>query len=1056
MRTLLSLLLCAVMQCSYSQNIFNQDVELRSCNIDIKSNSFYATTFIELELYNPTDHEIEGYRSFQLNPDQAITAFQLELNGKYRDASIEERWKALRSYSSIVGKRMDPAVLDKAYGNRYNLHVYPVPAHGSRKVSMTITQKLKSEKARLLYELPLSFADVTKSFNVHVEVSGKNLEPYFNAGLLFGQKFGGLTPLRSFSWEKKDIQLNQPISFVIDLPTSDPVICVYQDGDVKKFSMNVLPAASQYYFSNTNSLDIFWDASVSSGQRNIARELEYLERFINTNEVNELNITLFNHQILEKRHFQNAKGNFSQIRDLLKNYQYRGSTALGNLDLASVKSDMIMIFSDGRNTIGDAETPGATVPVFCVTSGPNDWRQLTKMIGASGGWIIQLENSNTNDAFKYSARAENYLYSIVGPTKIQFDQKLPLKINGPITLSGVIGSSGQIQLNYGNSHGINVTAVYNIDTSLCNTLDPGILGLLTEFESLQGNDKWTERAKFGYTRKVVTEQTAFIVLEKVEDYVKYNIAPPKDLEAECAARNYVYKPDSRLQQLKELKADQLATTVMNYNNRVRWWNSNEPLIDLSRPSVLEATRGNMPLAKVESNAVAKPLTAPTEPVAQSPSNFGSSQNLSEVVVTALGIKRQARELGYSTTRITWDELNTAKVTNAATGLAGKVAGLDVALINNGVKAETKLLLRGSRSILNNNQALLVVDEVQLPINYLSTINPNDIETVDILKGGAAAALYGSDASNGAIIVTTKRSGRGSYWQTNYKLDNQPDVDYLQEMENLSKSEYMENYLRLELSNQKSSTFYYDMAEFFFKKGMKQEATDILYKGMEITDNIYVLQGAAYIMESWKDFRGAIEIYKSLLSKDSLMSIVKHDLALAYYQNGNYQLALETYYQIITGSYSASMQMTAMNEMNALIATNSDKLDLSGINLRLVKPLPVDLSISFESNSAYGLYTAEVITPGGVEVNLFNNLNTYFYPAKQEEIHRNVNMEYSTKVAEEGRYKIRTMDCFQYDDIPHYVRIITFKHFQQKGQTLEIQNINLTNQCGHVEFGKVKW
>lgn len=138
----------------------------------------------------------------------------------------------------------------------------------------------------------------------------------------------------------------------------------------------------------------------------------------------------------------------------------------------------------------------------------------------------------------------------------------------------------------------------------------------------------------------------------------------------------------------------------------------------------------------------------------------ATSNLSEVVVTALGIKRQARELGYSTTRIGTDELNQAKVTNAATGLAGKVSGLSIQLINNSVKPETKVLLRGNRSILNNNSALLVVDEQLMPINYLATLNPNDIESMNVLKGGAASALYGSDGANGVVVVTTKKGSAG--------------------------------------------------------------------------------------------------------------------------------------------------------------------------------------------------------------------------------------------------------------------------------------------------------
>jgi len=131
-----------------------------------------------------------------------------------------------------------------------------------------------------------------------------------------------------------------------------------------------------------------------------------------------------------------------------------------------------------------------------------------------------------------------------------------------------------------------------------------------------------------------------------------------------------------------------------------------------------------------------------------------------VVTTALGIRRQAKELGYSTTRVGGEELTQARVTNLATGLAGKVSGLQINLVNNGVKPDVRVTLRGNRSILGNNQALLVVDDIQLPISYLASINPDDIESSNILKGASASALYGSAASNGVLIITTKRGNRG--------------------------------------------------------------------------------------------------------------------------------------------------------------------------------------------------------------------------------------------------------------------------------------------------------
>src|SRR5580692_7835486 len=126
-------------------------------------------------------------------------------------------------------------------------------------------------------------------------------------------------------------------------------------------------------------------------------------------------------------------------------------------------------------------------------------------------------------------------------------------------------------------------------------------------------------------------------------------------------------------------------------------------------------------------------------------------SMSEVVVTALGIQRQSKELGYSTAKINTKELTQAKVIDISTGLEGKVSGLQVNLTNNGVDPATRIVLRGNRSITGNNQALLVVDgELIDDVSYINKINPEDVESVNVLKGAVAAALYGSKASNGVL------------------------------------------------------------------------------------------------------------------------------------------------------------------------------------------------------------------------------------------------------------------------------------------------------------------
>lgn len=150
-----------------------------------------------------------------------------------------------------------------------------------------------------------------------------------------------------------------------------------------------------------------------------------------------------------------------------------------------------------------------------------------------------------------------------------------------------------------------------------------------------------------------------------------------------------------------------------------------------------------------------------------------TQDIEGVVVTALGIKREKRSLGYSTQEVKGEEITKNPTTNFLNNLSGKVAGLEIKQSTN-FGGSINAVSRGFKSILGDNQALFVVDGVPIINRNINTnaqqnagtgfdygspvsdINPNDIETVNVLKGAAATALYGSRAQNGAIIITTKK------------------------------------------------------------------------------------------------------------------------------------------------------------------------------------------------------------------------------------------------------------------------------------------------------------
>jgi len=132
----------------------------------------------------------------------------------------------------------------------------------------------------------------------------------------------------------------------------------------------------------------------------------------------------------------------------------------------------------------------------------------------------------------------------------------------------------------------------------------------------------------------------------------------------------------------------------------------------------------------------------------------------EVIVTAVGIKREKREVTYQTQKVDEDELLITSPTRVASALAGKVAGLQINVQDNGVNPSSQVLLRGLRSISGNNSALIVIDGSVASQGALDDLNPNDIQSINVLKGATASALYGSSASNGALIVVTKMGAAG--------------------------------------------------------------------------------------------------------------------------------------------------------------------------------------------------------------------------------------------------------------------------------------------------------
>ncbi|OWK71069.1 SusC/RagA family TonB-linked outer membrane protein [Pedobacter sp. AJM] len=220
------------------------------------------------------------------------------------------------------------------------------------------------------------------------------------------------------------------------------------------------------------------------------------------------------------------------------------------------------------------------------------------------------------------------------------------------------------------------------------------------------------------------------------------------------------------------------------------------------------------------------------------------QNLSEVVVTALGVKREKRNLTYSSQEVKGEQLTQTKEPNLVNALAGKVSGVQITSSSGSPGSSSRIVIRGANSLYGNNEALMVIDGIPVNndetgnlnsgpgTNRIADLDPNIIESINVLKGGAATALYGSDGAKGVIIITTKTGMQNKKPTLSFSSSLSLETPLLPEIQN--KYSLGSNGVYFDGVNQKTSTSWgarmdtlkingqpakvYDQSDLFFKTG----------------------------------------------------------------------------------------------------------------------------------------------------------------------------------------------------------------------------------------------
>lgn len=208
-----------------------------------------------------------------------------------------------------------------------------------------------------------------------------------------------------------------------------------------------------------------------------------------------------------------------------------------------------------------------------------------------------------------------------------------------------------------------------------------------------------------------------------------------------------------------------------------------------------------------------------------------SSDLSDVVVTALGVKREKKALTYASQQVSGDELRKGANFNFMDALSGKAAGVDIKISGSGAGGSTKAVLRGAKSLIGTSEALYVIDGVPMvnnkggqPGSYggtdggdgLSSINPADIESVNVLRGANASILYGSQGANGVIVITTKKGKAG---KTTVDFNHSTIIDQVSGIPDLQFSYGAINGSDYNWSKTKSNYYQNNYVKEFFQTGV---------------------------------------------------------------------------------------------------------------------------------------------------------------------------------------------------------------------------------------------
>ena len=960
---------------------------LQDLSIDILVIGQTAVTTMEMTFYNPNTRVMEGEFQFPLADGQQVSRFALDINGKMREGVVVDKALGRKAFEEIVRRGVDPGLLEKTEGNNFKARVYPMPAKGTRRVLIAFEQELHERNGQDYYFLPITANVTLKNFKVRTEVVSRFVKADIQNSLQLDFKQARNSYISEVS--QQNFALNQNIALTFPKIEKPQSISATKGNKTYCYGNIALATAQPKNKPIPTEIGILWDASHSASNRDRAKEFAFLDAYFKALKNVKVVLSSFNIHTDKTLTFEVKNGNWQALKSHLENLPYDGATD-GNAINFSLKADELLLFSDGifnfgskdfsvNDIVKQAKTPVTVVNASAVANTP----KMQYLANATGGSFIDLTTLTTDQALKVAQTVPFQLLDIeVKNGKIAniFPQKGTAISKGNFTLAGELQTKeASLVLSFG--YFKNVIVQKEIHFAANPDASESEFELLrriwAEKQIAQLEREGAEQKQIdavGREYGIVTEGNSLIVLETVEDYVRYRITPPEEL-----AKEYYARLNSQAEEKKERKKEILEDLIEQSNEQTEWWKTVYPLKDKKTKN------------KKQLNVVVDEITDNRAEIKDEVIASAETAKMEESVPQA-EVQAQARRISMR-------------------GISSVSEDTDRSELN-------EVVVRGYAPVMKRSLT-----------GSISVIATNDVR-----------------------VENTP--------MTNIELNAyNPDTPYLKVMEYTEEAKAVETYYKLKKEYGTTPAFYADVADYFFKKGNREQAILVVSNLAELgLDDPQLLRVLGYKLSRYNAKKEAVQVFQKVVTIRPEEPQSFRDLGLALVDDTQYNEAVKNLYKVITEDWNddrfEDVKLITLNDLNSIIARNKN-VKTSYIDKRLLKKEPVDVRVvlSWDTNDCdMDLW----VTDPKDEKCYYENTLTYLGGKISRDVTQGYGPEeFMLKKAENGKYKVQ-VDYFgtrsQKQLMPVSLRITFYTHFGTPQQKQEETTVRLSNAKEVIEVG----